>query len=78
MKGCPEQTWTACVYRADALGRPLWTANVTDAAERCINDAGEHIVAGRDGSYAVYVDSGTLGKLGTGGNFGLVVLNPEK
>ena len=34
--------------------------------------------AARDGGYAVYVDSATLGKLGTGGNFGLVVLNADK
>ena len=53
-------------------------ANVTDAAGRCINDAGEHIVTARDGGYAVYVDSGTLGKPGTGGNFGLVVLGPDQ
>ena len=34
--------------------------------------------AARDGGYAVYVDSATLGKLGTGGTFGLVVLNADK
>ena len=65
------------MYRADAAGRQLWTANVTDAAEKCINDAGEFIVSAADGGYAVYVDSGTLGKPGTGGNFGLVVLGAD-
>ena len=34
MKDCHEKTWTAFVYRADGLGQPLWTANVTDAADR--------------------------------------------
>tara|TARA_B110001452_G_scaffold174066_1_gene145883 strand:- start:208 stop:1614 length:1407 start_codon:yes stop_codon:yes gene_type:complete len=77
MKDCHEKTWTAFVYRADGLGQELWRANITDAAERCINDAGEHIVTARDGGYAVYVDSGTLGQPGTGGNFGLVVLNAD-
>ena len=77
MKNCHEQTWTAFVYRADHSGQPLWTANVTDSAEKCLNDAGEHIVTARGGGYAVYVDSGTLGKPGTGGNFGLVVLNSD-
>ena len=37
----------AFVYRADGLGQPLWTANVTDAAQECINDAGEHIATVR-------------------------------
>ena len=78
MTDCHEKTWTAFVYRADGLGQPLWTANVTDAAQKCISDAGEHIVTARDGGYAVYVDSGTLGKPGTGGNFGLVVLNADQ
>jgi hypothetical protein len=74
---CHEQTWTAFLYRTDAEGQMLWKANATNSAERCINDAGEHIVAARGGGYAVYVDSGTLGKQGTGGNFGLVVLDPD-
>lgn len=74
---CHQKTWTAFVYRADHLGKQLWTANVTDAADRCINDAGEHIISTKDGGFAVYIDSGTLGKPGTGGNFGLVVTNPE-
>ena len=78
MTDCHEKTWTAFVYRADGLGQPLWTANVTEAAQKCISDAGEHIVTARDGGYAVYVDSGTLGKPGTGGNFGLVVLNADQ
>ena len=46
-------------------------------ARSCVNDAAEHVVAARAGGYAVYVDSGTLGKPGTGGNFGLVVLAPD-
>ena len=74
---CHQKTWTAFIYRADGQGKPLWTANVTDAAAQCINDAAEHVVTARDGGYAVYVDSGTLGKRGTGGNFGLVVLGPD-
>jgi hypothetical protein len=74
---CHQKTWTAFVYRADAEGNQLWTANVTDSAEKCISDAGEYIVTARNGGYAVYVDSGTLGKPGTGGNFGLVVLRSD-
>jgi hypothetical protein len=74
---CHQKTWTAFVYRADHLGKQLWTANVTDAAEQCISDAGEHIVSAKDGGFAVFIDSGTLGKQGTGGNFGLVVSTPE-
>uniref|UniRef100_A0A7S0Q8M5 PLAT domain-containing protein n=1 Tax=Coccolithus braarudii TaxID=221442 RepID=A0A7S0Q8M5_9EUKA len=77
MRDCHQRTWTAFVYRADALGNPLWTANVTNSAELCLSDAGEHIVTARDGGYAVYVDSGTLGKEGTGGNFGLVLLGSD-
>lgn len=77
MTDCHERTWTAYVYRTDGTGAPLWKANVTDAAARCVNDAGEHIIAAKEGGYAVYVDSGTLGRAGTGGNFGLVVLNAD-
>ena len=77
MKDCSEQTWTAFLYRTDAEGKMLWKANATDAAKQCINDAGEHVVAAKDGGFAVYVDSGTLGKPGTGGNFGLVRLDPK-
>lgn len=77
MTNCSEQTWTAFLYRTDAKGKMLWKANATDAAKQCINDAGEHVVAAKDGGFAVYVDSGTLGKPGTGGNFGLVRLDPE-
>jgi hypothetical protein len=76
-KDCHEQAWTAFVYRADQSGQPLWTANVTDSTAKCVSDAGEHIVTARGGGYAVYVDSGTLGQPGTGGNFGLVVLDSD-
>ena len=65
------------MYRADHLGRQLWTANATDAAALCIDDAGEHVISAKDGGFALYIDSGTLGREGTGGNFGLVVTKPE-
>ena len=74
---CHQRTWTAFVYRVDASGRHVWSTNVTDAAARCVSDAAEHIITARGGKSAVYVDSGTLGPQGTGGNFGLVLLAPE-
>jgi len=77
MTQCSQRTWTAFVYRTGAQGEMQWKANVTDAATKCIDDAGEFIVTAREGGYAVYVDSGTLGKQGTGGNFGLVVLGSD-
>ena len=73
---CHQRTWTAFLYETDGDGAALWKTNLTDAAEECVNDAGEFVLRARDGGYAVYVDSGTLGRAGTGGNFGLVRLAP--
>ncbi|KAH8050456.1 hypothetical protein JL722_11427 [Aureococcus anophagefferens] len=74
---CHEAAWDACLYETDADGKTLWAANLTDASAECINDAGEFVVTAHDGGFAVYVDSGTLGRPGTGGNFGLVRLAAE-
>ena len=74
---CHEAAWDAYLYETDADGATLWAANLTDASAECINDAGEFVVTARDGGFAVYVDSGTLGRPGTGGNFGLVRLAAE-
>ncbi|KAH8080315.1 hypothetical protein JL720_9006 [Aureococcus anophagefferens] len=74
---CHEAAWDAYLYETDADGKTLWAANLTDASAECINDAGEFVVTARDGGFAVYVDSGTLGRPGTGGNFGLVRLAAE-
>ena len=70
-----QKTWTSYVYGTDGDGTTLWGANVTNSSAECLNDAGEFVLRARDGGYAVYVDSSTLGPPGTGGNFGLVKLD---
>merc|ERR1712091_750317 len=71
--------------RRDAAATPPRQPRAAAATPRrrrrsaeCVNDAGEFVLAARDGGYAVFVDSGTLGAPGTGGNFGLVRLGPDE
>jgi len=71
------KTWMVLFIRTDAAGAIQYQQTLTDNAELKSN-AGEYIVARRDGGYAVYVDSkGTYGPGQTGGNFALMALAPD-
>lgn len=41
------------------------------------NNAGEYIVTTISGEYAVYADSQSLGSVDTGGNFAILLLEPD-
>ena len=58
-------------YR-DALYSTTFTSNA-----QLQNNAGEYIVATRDGRYAVFVDSQTYGSPESGGNFALMLLSAD-
>ena len=67
----------AFVHRADARGQPLWQrcyTNNTGPVASLRDNAGEFVVAARDGGLGLYVDAQALGPPGTGGNFGLMRL----
>ncbi len=68
-----SKTWRVLVHRTDPDGNQLWDTDYTtnDALQ---NNAGEYILALRDGGYAVYVDSQTWGSSSTGGNFAIMKL----
>ena len=70
-----QKTWRVFGALLGASGELLWAGNLTDRA-RLQNNAGEYVVATRDGAAAVYVDAQSLGDPSTGGNFGLVKLAP--
>ena len=69
-------TWMLFVARTDENGNALWSGNFTDNAA-LQNNAGEYIVATRDGGYAVYVDSQSWGPGSTGGNFAIMMLGED-
>lgn len=72
------KTWMVFVARTDENGNNLWSGNLTEAEHFNLqHDAGEYIVATRDGRYAVYVDSQTWGPKSTGGNFALMMLDKD-
>ena len=70
------KTWMVFVARTDENGNPMWSGNFTDNAA-LQNNAGEYIVATRDGGYAVYVDSQSWGPGSTGGNFAIMMLGKD-
>jgi len=70
------KTWRVLVERTDSSGAQVWQTNYTDNSQK-MNNAGEYIIAMRDGRYAVYVDSQSWGPDFTGGNFAIMVLNKE-
>eukprot|EP00930_Biecheleria_cincta_P002016 TRINITY_DN103094_c0_g1_i1.p1 TRINITY_DN103094_c0_g1~~TRINITY_DN103094_c0_g1_i1.p1 ORF type:complete len:484 (-),score=63.27 TRINITY_DN103094_c0_g1_i1:198-1649(-) len=72
------KTWMVFVARTDRNGNPLWSGNFTEAEHfKKQNNAGEYIIATRDGRYAVLVDSQTWGSSSTGGNFALMMLGQD-
>lgn len=71
------KTWMALVIRVDGRGDKLYEQTYTDDVDLKSN-AGEYIIATRDGGYALYIDSkGTYGPGSTGGNFALMRLGPD-
>lgn len=69
-----SKTWRALVHRTDGQGRQLWQKDYTSNADLKSN-AGEYIVATKDGGYAIYIDSkGEYGPGATGGNFAVMRL----
>lgn len=67
-------TWMAYVHRTDADGTALWSK---DYSTQAANNAGEYIVTTRNAGYAVFIDAQSWGSKSTGGNFGLMLLEPE-
>ena len=55
--------------------RPVSNYTTNDQLQ---NNAGEYIIATKDGGYAVYVDSQTYGPQGNGGNFAVMKLAPDE
>jgi len=70
------KTWMVLAMRVDSRGKKLWMHNFTTNAD-LQNNAGEYIVATREGEYAIFVDSQTWGPASTGGNFGLMKLTKD-
>ena len=70
-----QKTWRVFGALLSPSGQVRWAGNLTDRA-RLQNNAGEHVVATRDGAAAVYVDAQSWGAPSTGGNFGLMKLAP--
>ena len=69
-----SKTWRALVHRTDGGGNQLWQKDYTSNLDLKSN-AGEYIVATRDGGYAIYIDSkGEFGPGETGGNFAVMRL----
>jgi len=69
-----ESNWMTYVHRTDAAGNALWSK---DYSTQEANNAGEYISTTRDGGYAVYIDANSWGSKSTGGNFGLMLLQPD-
>jgi hypothetical protein len=71
-----DLTWRALVHRTDSGGEQLWQAAYGNRSTH-LSNAGEYIIATRDGGYAVYVDSKEWGNPALGGSFGLLRLMPD-
>jgi hypothetical protein len=71
-----DKTWRSLVYKADASGKTEWQHLYTSNTD-LQNNAAEDIFVTRDGGYAVAIDSQSFGRAGTGGNFGLIRLEPD-
>ena len=70
-----KYTWVALLHRTDSNGEVDWQKSYTNQTGP--NNAGEFVVTTKEGGYAMYIDSNTYGPPDTGGNFGLMVLNPD-
>lgn len=70
-----KYTWVALLHRTDANGKVDWQKAYTNQTGP--NNAGEFVITTKDYGYAMYIDSNTWGPPDTGGNFGLMVLNPD-
>jgi hypothetical protein len=71
-----DLVWRALVHRTDSQGEPVWES-VYGNRTKGLSNAGEYIIATRDGGYAVYVDSKEWGNPALGGSFAVVRLQPE-
>eukprot|EP00039_Didymoeca_costata_P021667 m.345133 g.345133 ORF g.345133 m.345133 type:complete len:443 (+) comp25774_c0_seq1:127-1455(+) len=71
-----SKTWRVLLHRTDRDGVQLWQKTYT-SNDQLQNNAGEYIVACRDGSYAVYIDSQSWGSPTTGGNFAIGKLDKD-
>lgn len=71
-----DLTWRALVHRTDSAGQPLWQTAYGNRST-FLSNAGEYIIATRDGGYAVYVDSKGWGNPALGGSFGFLRLMPD-
>ena len=71
-----SKTWRVLVHRTDKEGNMLYQKTYTsnDALQ---NNAGEYIVALRNGGYVVCIDSQTWGPTTTGGNFAIMKLGSD-
>ena len=70
-----NKVWQVLTHRVDGDGNELWENLYTDTSKG--NNAGENIISLREGGYAILIDSTSLGDEGTGGNFGLMVLESD-
>lgn len=76
------KTWRALVHRTDATGTVMWEHDYTDNSQhpgpgvRRGQSAGEYIVASKNGGYALLLDTAQWGSSETGGNFGVMMLEP--
>ena len=71
-----DLTWRALVHRTDSAGKQMWQAAYGNRSTH-LSNAGEYVIATRDGGYAVYVDSKEWGNPALGGSFGLLRLMPD-
>lgn len=72
-----SKTWRVLLHGTDGQGKQLWQANYTDNSQLKQN-AGEYIVATKDGGFAIYIDSQTWGSPATGGNFAIMKLASDQ
>lgn len=71
-----SKIWMVLMHRTDAAGGEAWQRLYSSNAEMQ-DDAGEYVLTTASGGYAVLIDSQTWGPQGTGGNFGLMLLDPD-
>jgi hypothetical protein len=71
-----DLTWRALVHRTDGAGKQLWQVAYGNRSTH-LSNAGEYIIATRDGGYAVYIDSKEWGNPSLGGSFAVLRLMPD-
>lgn len=67
------KTWMALAHRVDENANVLWSKTYT-TNENLQNNAGEFVIALREGAIALYIDAQTWGSPSTGGNFAIMRL----